>query len=224
MRKLTHRINLSKSTHSTKRLFSTTNYYSYIEDSKALLDSNQVKLYEAPEWQEISSILMKANYFNIVPNTAKNIELMYSRWKDCVFQSSFKPKYFALLPLMVEDRQTLQAKKKFVLEMSFLPSSKAFRVQAAMISGVHTFLEPLEDLVPIPPEDFRFRHRVLRSRPADFIDGDMFYANRKTLNVLCFDKSGSWFKEGLEHKMLQVGESYSESSWFDHLNWEGKWF
>lgn len=64
-----------------------------------------------------------------------------------------------------------------------------------LIAGLHTVYEPLEDIVPIPPEDYRIRHLVSRSRPPHFVDMDMLYANRKLPNIYCFDSQGSWINE-----------------------------
>ena len=55
----------------------------------------------------------------------------------------------------------------------------------------------MKDVVPIPSEDLRIRHLVLRSRPASFVDMDMLYANRKIPNVYCFDQKGVWDNEVL---------------------------
>lgn len=110
-------------------------------------------------------------------------------------KTSFKKKYFALLPFFLEDRQTLFAKKKFVLKMDLFPESKHLEFTCAMISGIQKFIEPLEDIVPLPPSDYRFRHTILRSRPPQFVDMDMVYGNRKILNMFCFDQHGSWIPE-----------------------------
>lgn len=60
---------------------------------------------------------------------------------------------------------------------------------------MHSTFEPIEDIIPIPPEDFRIRHLLLRSRPPHFVDMDMLYANRKLPNIYCFDQKGIWATE-----------------------------
>jgi hypothetical protein len=77
--------------------------------------------------------------------------------------------------------------------------------------------------VPIPPEDYRIRHLFLRSRPPLFVDMDMVYTNRKIPQMYCFDKEGTWIKEGMNHSLLKLENSYKEANWFDHVLWEHKW-
>jgi len=53
----------------------------------------------------------------------------------------------------------------------------------------------LEDFIPIPPEDYRIRHYISRSRAPHFVDMDMLYGNRKLSNIYCFDSQGTWVEE-----------------------------
>ena len=49
--------------------------------------------------------------------------------------TSFKSKYFSLIPFFLEDRNTSKATKKFVLNMELFPESKHLRFTIAMLSG-----------------------------------------------------------------------------------------
>jgi hypothetical protein len=111
-------------------------YYQTVQKSSSEIEKEQkVDVYEGPEWQEIQNSLTKNNYFNISPNSNENIKKLQDMWEDCVFSTSFKPKYFSLLPFNLEDRQSLYAKKKFVLKMELYPDTKYLRFTYAMISG-----------------------------------------------------------------------------------------
>jgi hypothetical protein len=94
-----------------------------------------IQVYQAPEWEELNSLLKEKNYFSIVPKKGKDIALMNHVWENAVMKSSFRQKYFSLIPFCVEDRQTQQAKKKFVLNMELYPESKHMKFQCSMLSG-----------------------------------------------------------------------------------------
>jgi hypothetical protein len=111
-------------------------YFTSQPNTRTIKNENSVPIYQAPEWNEIQSYLNERNYFNILPNNPKNIELLYGLWEDCVMATKFKAKYFALLPFAVEDRQTARAKKKFVLNMELYPTTKQLKLTLAMISGI----------------------------------------------------------------------------------------
>lgn len=197
--------------------------YTVGHNTSDILKSQSVNIYKAPELEQIEEYLNKFNYYGLKgKNSPKQL---YQIWQDYIFSNdaSFKSKYFALLPFFFEDANTLSAKKKFILEMSLLSDTKYLKLKAATSTGVIDFVEPLEDIVPITAEDFKVRHLILRSRPADFIDGDMFYANRKTLTILCFDKQGTWNEEGVNHPLLNVKNTLNEANWFDHLKYDTVW-
>jgi hypothetical protein len=163
--------------------------------TQEITKGDKVLVYEGPEWQEMSQYLKENKYFEILPKDIESENKMYSIWQDCVMNTNFKAKYFALLPFFFEDRRSSRAKKKYVLKMELYPESKYLKFTFAMMSGIHEQYEPLADVVPITPGDYRTRHLVLRSRPAHFIDMDMIYANRKIIDMYCFDKQGTWVKE-----------------------------
>lgn len=98
-------------------------------------EKNSILVYEAPEWQNMKTHLSNNNYFNIIPKAQKSIELQSEIWQDYVMSSDFKAKYFALLPFQVEDRLSLNAKKKFVVNMELFPDSKHLKFTVAMLSG-----------------------------------------------------------------------------------------
>ena len=155
----------------------------------------KVLVYEGQEWQEMNKFLDENKYFDIKPRDKAEINRMYSIWQDCVMNTNFKAKYFALRPFFFEDRSTSRAKKKFVLKMELYPESKYMKFTFAMMSGIHEQYEPLVDVVPITPGDYRVRHLILRSRPPQFVDMDMVYGNRKVIDMYCFDKQGTWVKD-----------------------------
>ena len=158
-------------------------------------NSEKVLLYEAPEWEEIFEQLNKKKYFDLIPKNDSQIQTMSEIWQDCVYSSSFKPKYFSLIPFLLEDRNSSNSRKKFIMRFQLLPERKQFLFTAMMLNGFYTFVEPMEDIVPIPAEDYRIRHLILRSRPPMFVDMDMLYSNRKTKNICCFDTEGTWVEE-----------------------------
>ena len=92
-------------------------------------------VYEGPEWNEINEYLKSKNFYDIIPKDFKSTEDVYNIWQDCVMNTNFKEKYFALLPFFMEDRQTSRAKKKFVLNMELFPESQQLKFTIAMISG-----------------------------------------------------------------------------------------
>ncbi len=154
-----------------------------------------VTVYESAEWQEMNEFLGSKKYFSLVPKDKTSEGEMYKIWQDCVMCTSFKAKYFALLPFFYEDRRTQRAKKKFCMKMELYPDSKYLKFTFAMISGIHVSYEKLDDVAPLTPSDYRIRHLVLRSRPPQFVDMDMVYGNRKIIDMYCFDKQGTWVKE-----------------------------
>jgi hypothetical protein len=97
--------------------------------------NNKISIYEGPEWQELHNFLNTNDYFKQVCENEQSILKMYSIWEESIFQTSFKKKYFALLPFNIEDRHTMNAQKKFVLNMNLLPDSKLLEFTISMISG-----------------------------------------------------------------------------------------
>ncbi len=41
--------------------------------------------------------------------------------------------------------------------------------------------------------------------------------------MYCFDKQGTWDKEGVDHPVLKLESSYKEQNWFDHIQWNNQW-
>ena len=104
-------------------------------NTSTIKKENSVMVYEGPEWNEINEYLKSKNFYDITPKDFKSTEDVYNIWQDCVMNTNFKEKYFALLPFFMEDRQTSRAKKKFVLNMELFPESQQLRFTIAMISG-----------------------------------------------------------------------------------------
>jgi hypothetical protein len=111
-------------------------YYFTVQPNSTDIKSGQnILVYEAPEYKEIIENLTKKDYFDIVPKGTDNINKLYDIWEDCMMSSSFKSKYFSLIPFFMEDRNTSKATKKFVLNMELFPDSKHLRLTIAMLSG-----------------------------------------------------------------------------------------
>jgi len=160
--------------------------------TQEITKGQSVLVYEGQEWSDISKYLNNNQYFEIVPKDENSVNKIYSIWQDCVMNTSFKAKYFGLLPFFYEDRRSSRAHKKFVLKMELYPEAKYLKFTYAMMSGIHEAYEPLLDVVPITPGDYRIKHLMLRSRPPQFVDMEMVYGNRKLGEMYCFDKQGSW--------------------------------
>ncbi len=111
-------------------------YFSKHPDSKNIEVGEKLSVYEGPEWEEINANLNKNRYFSLIPKSESDIKDMYTIWENCVLDTSFKKKYFSLIPFNVEDRQSLNAKKKFVLKMELYTEPKYLKFTCAMISGI----------------------------------------------------------------------------------------
>lgn len=115
-------------------------YYFTVQPNTIDIKSGEnVLVYEAPEYKEIIDNLTNKDYFNIVPKGTNNINKLYDIWEDCMMNSSFKAKYFSLIPFFMEDRNSSKATKKFVLNMELFPHSKHLRFNIAMLSGKKKF-------------------------------------------------------------------------------------
>ena len=155
------------------------NYHTRILSTETIKKGESVVVYEAPEWRDIEKYLNNNKYFEIIPRDEETINRSNEIWMNCVQTTNFKSKYFALLPFFIEDRQSVRAKKKFVLNMELYPQTKHLKFTLAMISGIVHRYEALSDIAPLTPSDYRTRHLALRSRPPSFMDMDMIYGNRK---------------------------------------------
>ena len=116
------------------------NYHSYFftvqpNTSEILKLGNNVLVYEAPEYKELLEKLNSKQYFEIQPKGTDNVNKLHDIWEDTVMTTSFKSKYFSLIPFFLEDRNTSKATKKFVLNMELFPESKHLRFTIAMLSG-----------------------------------------------------------------------------------------
>jgi len=110
-------------------------YFTMQPNTSEITKGESIQVYQGPEWEELNALLNEKNYFKIVPRSEEDVELMYNTWEHAVMNSSFKKKYFSLIPFCVEDRQTQQAKKKFILNMELFPDSKHIKFQCSMLSG-----------------------------------------------------------------------------------------
>ena len=96
-------------------------YFTKQPNTSTITKGNSIMVYEGPEWNEINEYLKSKNFYEIIPRDLASTHDMYNIWQDCVMNTKFKEKYFALLPFFMEDRQTSRAKKKFVLNMELFP-------------------------------------------------------------------------------------------------------
>lgn len=225
MKKTLQNIQLSKLNQS-KKLVSLQNMgfkFTIGKSTRDILKSSKINVYTSPEFDSVNEYLQSRDYYKLVPK-GNAIEVKKEIFSQCVFSNEqFRAKYFALLPLLLEDNYTLHGQKKYVLEMNVLPEVKYLQFKALAVDGVLEFVEPIEDIIPITPEDYRVRHRVLRSRPARFADMDMVYTNYKSMMMYIFDKQGNWNKEGVEHEVLDIKNTMEEHTWFDHLKSDNHW-
>ena len=114
-------------------------YFSRHPNSANIEVGEKLSVYEGPEWEEINTHLNKNKYFSLIPKSESDVKDMQAIWENCVFETSFKKKYFSLLPFNIEDRHSLNAKKKFVLKMELYPETKYLKFTVAMISGMKKF-------------------------------------------------------------------------------------
>ena len=116
-------------------------YYFTVQPNTSIISSGKsVIVYEAPEYKEIVENLNKKEYFSLVPKGSDNISKLENIWEDCMMSTNFKAKYFSLIPFFLEDRQTMKATKKFVLNMELFPESKHLRLTIAMLGGIYLFI------------------------------------------------------------------------------------
>lgn len=195
----------------TKRLFlhSISSY-----KSKEDIDKYETcKIYSSPDIEEFKS-----------NKEFSNSSIIRKNWENNVLNSNFKAKYFALIPIYIQNTFSVKNKStRFIIEMSLIPELKMLKMKSVEASGIMEINENLEDVIPITIEDYTIRKGFNRSSLPDFIDTDMIYMNKKTMNTFCFDKLGTWHKEGLNHECLQLKNSFNEKKWFDNLYWDYEW-
>lgn len=110
-------------------------YFTTQPNTDEIVKGDVVNVYQGPEYQEVHEYLSKKNFYEIVPKTEQTYKTMLNVWQQCVFDTSLKAKYFALLPFFFEDRNTRQAQKKFIIRMDLLPETKHFKFTSIMASG-----------------------------------------------------------------------------------------
>ena len=115
-------------------------YFTVQPNTSTILNGKNVLVYQAPEYNEMLEILNKNEYFSIIPKGSDNISKLETIWENCVMSTNFKAKYFSLIPFFLEDRHTLKATKKFVLNMELFPESKHLRLTIAMLGGMYHIL------------------------------------------------------------------------------------
>jgi len=110
-------------------------YFTISPNTSEIGKGESVNIYQAPEYNELHEYLTKKGYYDLIPRSDKSYKLMIEAWQNCVFDTSFKAKYFGLLPFLFEDRQTTQAQKKFIVKMDLFPESKHYKFVCVMMSG-----------------------------------------------------------------------------------------
>lgn len=118
-------------------------YFTRQPNTSTITKGKSVLVYEGPEWKEINEYLQTNKFYDIIPKDQNSLESMYKIWENCILNTNFKEKYFALLPFFVEDRQTVRAKKKFVLNMELFPESKHLKFTIATVSGKFSYFNLL---------------------------------------------------------------------------------
>jgi hypothetical protein len=112
-------------------------YFTVQPNTSEIVKSQAINVYQGPEYQEVHEFLNKNGFYDIAPKNEERYQSMVNIWQNCVFSTSLKAKYFALLPFFFEDRNTRQAQKKFILKMDLLPESKHFQFTTIMASGIY---------------------------------------------------------------------------------------
>ena len=112
-------------------------YFTVQPNTDQIVKGECVNIYQGPEYEELNQYLTKTGYYDIIPKSEISYKVLLSSWQNCVFDTSFKAKYFGLLPFFFEDRQTQQAQKKFIMKMDFFPETKHFRFVCVMASGIY---------------------------------------------------------------------------------------
>ena len=110
-------------------------YFTVQPNTDQIVKGECVNIYQGPEYEEVNQYLTKNGYYESIPNNEVSYKIMLNTWQSCIFDTSFKAKYFGLLPFLFEDRQTTQAQKKFIVKMDLYPESKHFKFVCVMASG-----------------------------------------------------------------------------------------
>jgi len=211
--------NCLKSFRHTFNRFSLKNFY-YTIGEYDTTKKNSILVYSAPEIEEINSHYSKTNEgkLQLISDHARI-------WKSFIQSSNsdIVKKYYALIPTFFENKFAFNRDVRFILQMSLIPENKTLGFKCLEASGVVEFEEKLEDVVPITAHDFVIKKRILRGYLPDFVDGDMLYSNHKSLTTFCFDKQGTWHKDGVNHELLNLENSFNEKKWFDHIYWDNEW-
>lgn len=101
--------------------------------------------------------------------------------------------------------------------MELHESSKTLVLDCLTLQGLVSKTVQLENLVPVPYEDYvQFSRRKLFSAPL-FLDTDMIFFNKFQNEFYVFDKNAQWSEEGVAHPLLDVANLYNEKVWFDAL-------
>lgn len=197
-------------------------YYTVGEKYQPKKQYESIHVYTAPEIKDIVE-----HYENKEDDliSLRSNQNPANIWKSFISSSNspLVKKYFALIPMFIENKFSYTSDTRYILEMSLIPEIKHFRFKCLESSGVVEYYERLEDIVPITPSDYCLSRRIIRSALPDFVDGDMIYSNSKTQTIIFFDKQGTWHKEGVNHELLNLEKAFNEKRWFDYLYYDTQW-
>ncbi|EAR96903.1 hypothetical protein TTHERM_00193950 (macronuclear) [Tetrahymena thermophila SB210] len=125
-------------------------------------------------------------------------------------------KYLKLVPFFLE-KNLYDHPKQFVIKMEFHPQNKVLSLDCLTHQGVLKKTVNLENLIPVPYEDYvQFCRRKLFNAPL-FLDTEMIYFNTFQNEFYVFDKNAKWNEEGINHPELDISKLYNEKAWFDSL-------
>lgn len=190
-----------------------------ISEASIVKPESIIPVYSAPEIEELNAVYK--NYK--ITSLEKAKQVWYDYIKYCK-NPEIVAKYYALMPMFFENKFSNAAEVRFIISMGLVPQNKRLVFKCLEASGVVNFEQDLQDISPIPVEDYVMKKKILRAAFPDFVDGDMLYINRKTMTTICFDKQGTWHKEGVDHELLNLKNSFNEKNWYDHLPWDKEWF
>ena len=195
------------------------NFLHTISDAPIIKSESIIPIYSSPEISDFEEAYKNTKFTTL--EKAKKI------WYDYIKYSKNKEvvaKYYALMPMFFENKFSNAAEVRFIVSMGLAPQHQRLVFKCLEASGIVRFEQDLQDISPIPAEDYAFKKKLLRAAFPDFVDGDMLYINRKTLTTICFDKQGTWHKEGVNHEMLNLKNIFNEKNWYDHLPWDKEWY
>lgn len=101
--------------------------------------------------------------------------------------------------------------------MEFHATNKVLNLQCLTHQGVVQKTVNLENLIPVPYEDYvQYSRRKLFNAPL-FLDTEMIFFNTFQNEFYVFEKNATWSEEGVNHPELDISKLFNEKAWFDSL-------